>query len=134
MANLIHLEIVTPQRIFFNDEVISLTAPGIEGGFQVLPKHAPLITIMVPGKVKIVTKDERSFLYATSGGTVEVHENKITMLAEEIIPKEDIDATEAESEKKEAENLLMAKEPGIDKEEVLHKLNTAKAKLNVFNS
>ncbi|HEY3250885.1 MAG TPA: ATP synthase F1 subunit epsilon [Ignavibacteria bacterium] len=131
MDNLIHLEIVTPSKVFFDDDVKSLTAPGFEGGFQILPKHAPYITIMVPGKVKINTKDNRSLLFATSGGTVEVHQNKITMLAESIIPKEEINTQEAETEKKEAEQLLQKKEPGIDKNAALQRLNTAKAKLKV---
>ena len=134
MANFIHLEIVTPKKVFFDDDVISLTAPGFEGGFQVLHKHAPYITLMVPGKVKIITKDERQLLFATSGGTVEVHANKITMLAESIIPREEIDTAEAERERSEAEKQLQLKEPGTDKEAVMHKLKTAKAKLNVFNS
>lgn len=131
MDNLIHLEVVTPGKVFFNDDVKSLTAPGFEGGFQVLPKHAPFITTLLPGTVKIVTKDNRSLLYALSGGTVEVHKNIITMLAESIIPKDEIDTAEAEKEKSEAERLLSLKEPGLDKEAVLHRLNTAKAKLKV---
>ena len=134
MANLIHLEIVTPNKVFFDDDVISLTAPGFEGGFQVLSRHAPFISIIHPGKVKIVAKDEREFLFATSGGTVEVHSNKIIMLAESIFPREEIDAAEAESERNEAEKELQSKEPGMDKKAVFHKLNTAKAKLKVFNS
>jgi F-type H+-transporting ATPase subunit epsilon len=131
LENLIHLEIVTPSKVFFDDDVKSLTAPGFEGGFQVLPRHAPFITTLLPGKVKIVTKDNRTLLYALSGGTVEVHKSNITMLAESIIPKEDIDTAEAEMEKSEAERLLSLKQPGLDKEAVLHRLNTAKAKLKV---
>lgn len=96
-----------------------------------MAKHAPFITVMVPGMVKIITKDERSFLYATSGGTVEVNSNRITMLAESIIPKEEINVSQAQSEKTDAENQLHAKMPGIDKEALLLKLNTAKAKLSV---
>lgn len=133
MDKLIHLEIVTPGKVFFDDDVNSLTAPGFEGGFQVLPRHAPYITTLLPGKVKIVTKDNRSLLYALSGGTVEVHNNNITMLAESIIPKDDIDTAEAEREKTEAERLLSLKEPGLDKEAVLLRLNTAKAKLKVVS-
>jgi len=134
LDNLIHLEIVTPSKVFFDDDVKSLTAPGFEGGFQILPRHAPYITIMVPGKVKIATKDNRSLLFATSGGTVEVHQNKITMLADSIIPKDDINVQEAETEKKEAEQLLSTKEPGIDKEAALSMLKTAKATLKVANT
>jgi len=133
LANYLHLEIVTPNRLFFDDEVKSLTAPGYEGGFQVLPKHAPYITTMLPGTVKILTKEDEPLFFATSGGTVEVHSNKITMLAESIISKENIDVAEAEKEIAEAEMLLSSKEAGLDKAAIMHKLNTAKAKIKVYN-
>ena len=133
MANYLHLEIVTPNRLFFNDEVKSLTAPGFEGGFQVLPRHAPYITTMLPGTVKILTKDDKPLFFATSGGTVEVHSNNITVLAESIIPKENIDVAEAEKEIDETEKLLNSKEAGLDKAALMQKLNTAKAKIKVAN-
>jgi F-type H+-transporting ATPase subunit epsilon len=134
LANFIHLEIVTPSRVFFDDDIISLTAPGFEGGFQVLARHAPYITTMLPGKVKIITKSEQELLFAVSGGTVEVNANKVTMLAESIIAKDEIDIAAAELERSEAEKELQQKEPGMDKEAVLYKLKTAKAKLKVAES
>lgn len=127
--SLIHLEIVTPGRIVFDEEVKSFTAPGIEGSFQILPNHAPFITTIIPGQVKLVTQGDDTDYYVTSGGTVEVHDNKITMLAETIIPAGDINAKEAEQEMLEAQKLLDSKEPGIDKAAVKHRLLTAKAKL-----
>ncbi len=126
---LIHLEIVTPGRIVFDEEVKSFTAPGIEGSFQILPNHAPFITTIIPGQVKLLTRSEDTNYYVTSGGTVEVHDNKITMLAETIIPAGEIDIKETEKELTEAQALLDSKEPGIDKEAAKHRLLTAKAKL-----
>ncbi len=134
MADLIHLEIVTPSKIFFEGGVKSLSAPGYEGSFQVLPRHAPYITTLVPGKVKVVMQDQKELIYAISGGTVEVHANRITMLADSVIPQNEIDTAEAEAEKTEAENQLKAKEPGMDKDALMLKLNTAKAKLKAVNS
>jgi F-type H+-transporting ATPase subunit epsilon len=127
--SLIHLEIVTPGRIVFDEEVKSFTAPGIEGSFQILPNHAPFITTIIPGEVKLVNKSDDTDYYVTSGGTVEVHDNKITMLAESIIPAGEINVKEAEQEMLDAQNLLDSKEPGIDKEAAKHRLLTAKAKL-----
>jgi F-type H+-transporting ATPase subunit epsilon len=94
---LIHLEIVTPRKIEFSDEVKSFTAPGTDGGFQILPSHAPFITTLTVGKVKYVTKDNKEIILATSGGVVEVHENKISMLAETIESKDNIDVQRAKS-------------------------------------
>jgi F-type H+-transporting ATPase subunit epsilon len=91
LDSLIHLEIVTPRKIDFSGDVKSFTAPGIEGSFQILPRHAAFITTLQIGKVKFITNDGQEKIYATSGGVVEVHENKISMLAETIESKEDID-------------------------------------------
>lgn len=132
--HLIHLEIVTPGRIVFNDEVKSFTAPGVEGSFQILPRHAPFITTIVPGPVKFVTKENETRHFATSGGTVEVHANQITMLAETITANDQIDLAEAEQEKAEATQLLESKEPGIDREAAKQKLQTAMAKIKVANT
>jgi F-type H+-transporting ATPase subunit epsilon len=115
--------------VIFNDDVKSFTAPGIEGSFQILSRHAPYISTIVPGSVKFVTKDDNTRRFVTSGGTVEVHENKITMLAESIIPQAEINIGQAEAEKLEAEKILELKEPGTDKEAAKHKLLVAKAKI-----
>jgi F-type H+-transporting ATPase subunit epsilon len=129
--NLIHLEIVTPGKVVFNEDVKSFTAPGIEGSFQILPRHAPFITTIVPGPVKFVTKENETRLFATSGGTVEVHANQITMLAETITATDEIDLAEAEREKLEATKLLESKEPGIDKEAAKQMLQAAAAKIKL---
>lgn len=92
---LLHLEIVTPGKINYSDDIKSFTAPGTEGSFQILPRHASFITSLQVGKVKFITKDGNEKVYATSGGVVEVHENKISMLAETIEAKEDIDVQRA---------------------------------------
>ena len=55
---LIHLEIVTPKKIDYSDDVKSFTAPGVEGSFQILTNHAPFITTLQIGKVKFITKDD----------------------------------------------------------------------------
>ena len=95
----IHLEIVTPEKIIFNDDVKSFTAPGTLGSFQILPNHAPFISTLQPGKVKLMTKDGYERFFATSGGVVEVHGNKISMLAETIEAKDAIDVERAKSAK-----------------------------------
>ncbi len=128
--HLISLEIVTPQRIVFSDEVKSFTAPGAEGVFQILQKHAPITSTLLPGTVKFVTKDNETKHFATSGGTVEVHANKITMLAETIEAKDDIDVQRAEDAKQRAMKRLETKE-GIDFERARFALKRAVSRINV---
>ncbi len=132
--SLIHLEIVTPGRIVFTGEVKSFTAPGIEGMFQILRSHAPFISTIIPGSVKFTSQGDETRNFVTSGGTVEVHNNHITMLAESIIPVEDIDIAQAEKEKTEAERVLESKEPGLDKDAAKHMLLTAKAKIKAVSA
>ena len=111
---LIQLDIVTPAKIAFSDEVKSFTAPGVEGSFQILPRHAPFISTIAIGPVKFVTKEGETRHFATSGGTVEVHYNKITMLAETIEYSDDIDIQRAEEAKQRATRRIDTKDAETD--------------------
>jgi F-type H+-transporting ATPase subunit epsilon len=76
------LEIITPEEKLFSGEVTSATFPGMSGQFQVLKNHAPIVSTLDKGKIKIATggKDTQSF--EVKGGVVEVLNNKIVVLAE----------------------------------------------------
>ena len=114
--NLIQLDIVTPAKVVYSDGVKSFTAPGVDGSFQILPRHAAFISTIVIGPVKFVDKEDQTRRFATSGGTVEVHDNKITMLAESIEATDEIDVERAQEAKLRAEKRLATKESGIDVE------------------
>jgi len=90
------LEIVTPERIVFDAEVASVAVPGIDGEFQMLDSHAPVISLLVAGNIKIdaanleadltevlekSTEDNR-WNYAIKGGVIEVKNNKVIVLAD----------------------------------------------------
>ena len=64
------LEIVTPKKVVFSGDVLSFSAPGVLGGFQVLRSHAPLLSNISVGEVKVVDLEGKEFRYATSGGVV----------------------------------------------------------------
>src|SRR6266496_5938787 len=113
---LIHLDIVTPAKTAFSDDVRSFTAPGVEGSFQILPRHAPFISTIAIGPVKFITKEGETRHFATSGGTVEVHDNKITMLAETIEYSDEIDIERAEEAKQRAARRIDTKDPETDVE------------------
>ena len=78
------LEIITPDKTVFDGEVDSATFPGSKGSFQVLKNHAALISSLDKGKVIYVTNNNAHELMV-NGGVVEVLDNKIILLAEEII-------------------------------------------------
>lgn len=82
------LEIVTPDEKVYEGEVESATFPGNDGSFQVLSNHAPMISTLGKGDIKLVRNvDKRATEshYMVSGGVVEVLNNKVTVLAEKIL-------------------------------------------------
>ena len=75
------LEIITPDKKLFEGEVSSVTVPGTKGKFQMLNRHAPVISALKKGKIKIKTaKGVEQF--EVNGGVVEMQKNKIIILAE----------------------------------------------------
>ena len=94
--NKLIVEIVTPDKVAYKGEVKSINIPGTKGNFQVLYNHAPLMSSFEVGIIKIEDETGNSTNYATSGGTVEVLNNKIIVLAETFESKENIDIKRAE--------------------------------------
>jgi F-type H+-transporting ATPase subunit epsilon len=97
-----NIEIVTPRKVIFNGEVNSFSAPGIEGGFQVLFSHAPFLSAIGIGEVRVTTEENTELKFSTSGGFVEVKNNKVVMLAETIESLNEIDVKRAEAAKERA--------------------------------
>ncbi len=77
------LEILTPEKKLYNGEVYGVQMPGISGSFEVLDKHAPLISALKAGRVKVLkNKTNDVEFFDIKGGFVEVLNNKVTLLAE----------------------------------------------------
>ena len=124
------LEIITPEKPIFKDQIESVTIPGTQGSFQLLKNHAPIISSFEIGIIK-VKKAAAETYYTTSGGTVEVSHNKVLVLADSIEKVEDIDEDRAEQAKKRAEERLRKKhEENIDEARAKAALNRALNRLN----
>jgi F-type H+-transporting ATPase subunit epsilon len=76
------VEIITPNKIGYKGEVSSITVPGTKGNFQILYNHAPIISSLEIGEIIIEANDSEKEYFATSGGTIEVVNNKVIVLAE----------------------------------------------------
>lgn len=77
-----HLEIITPEKKLFEGEVKSIQVPGTKGLFTILKNHAPIISTLDTGKIKIKdSKDEISY-FMIEGGIIEAKSNNIIVLAE----------------------------------------------------
>jgi F-type H+-transporting ATPase subunit epsilon len=101
----IRLDIVTAERQVFSDDVDLVVAPGIEGEMAILPRHAPLMTTLQPGELRVRRGGEEFFL-AVSGGFLEVRPDRITILADAAERAEEIDIARAEEAKRRAEEQL----------------------------
>lgn len=76
------LEILTPEKKLFSNDVYGVQLPGVDGLFEVLDKHAPLVSALGKGTVKVLNDKNASKKFTISGGFVEVLNNKATVLVE----------------------------------------------------
>jgi len=76
------LEILTPDKKLFSGEAEYVNVPGRSGGLGILKNHAPLISSLKPGEVKVRDMAKKEHLYTIKGGIVEVRNDKVTVLAE----------------------------------------------------
>jgi len=75
------VDIISPNKEIYSGNASLIQLPGLDGFFEILENHAPLIAVLKKGKVKIVSEKEKIF-YEISGGIVEVMNNKVQVLAE----------------------------------------------------
>jgi F-type H+-transporting ATPase subunit epsilon len=94
MAELL-LEIITPSKPFFKGNIKSVTVPGSAGSFQVLINHAPIISTLEIGEIRIEFPDGSKKYYSIGGGTIEVENNQILILADSLETAESIDMERA---------------------------------------
>jgi F-type H+-transporting ATPase subunit epsilon len=108
MADL-NLDIFTPSKLTYSAGVKAVTIPGTVGSFQVLHNHAPLLSTFEPGAIKVIVDDANTIYYSTSGGTVEVLDNKVKILADSLEVVSEIDIDRAKAALKRAQDRLANK-------------------------
>lgn len=101
----LNLQIVTAEKVVFNEEVDSLVAPGADGVLGILPRHAPLLTGLKAGELRYKRKGEETTL-VVGGGFMEVLNNKVIVLADSAERSEDIDIERAQAARQTAEQTL----------------------------
>jgi F-type H+-transporting ATPase subunit epsilon len=101
----LHLEIVTPERLAYSDDVDMVLVPGIDGELGILPHHTPLVSLLGVGELKIrKAGDEESF--AIVGGFLQVRPDKVVVMAETAEFGTEIDLARAQRARAEAEKAL----------------------------
>jgi len=111
------LEIVTPEARIFSDEVDTVVLPGYEGEMGVLPAHAPLVTTLLPGELRI-TKAGKTPAMAVGEGLVEVTGNTTRVLTDMAVHSDDIDEKAVEEALERARHSLESLKHGEHQEEV----------------
>jgi len=125
------VDIVTAERLVLSEEnVDEVVAPGIEGELTVLPMHAPLLTMIKPGIMRIVKANDETEM-AITGGFLEVRDDRVTILADAAERAEEIDVARAEEARRRAERQLEQRETDVDLARVAAELQRALLRLKV---
>jgi F-type H+-transporting ATPase subunit epsilon len=76
------LEIITPEKKLFSDEVVGVQLPGVDGSFELLNNHAPMVSALTKGTLKVLVTKTDTTSYRIDGGIVEVLQNRVAVLVE----------------------------------------------------
>jgi F-type H+-transporting ATPase subunit epsilon len=107
----IRLDFVSQDRMLFSEEVSEVIAPGIGGQLGILPRHAPLMTVLSAGEVIVKREGQPDLFFVVSGGWMEVQPDAVTILARSAERAEEIDLERAQAAKARAE-LSLAQSAG----------------------
>lgn len=134
MAHTLQVNIVSAEQAIFSGEAEMVVAPGETGELGILPQHAPLLTRIKPGvvKVKLVGKDEEEVVYV-SGGIMEVQPKVLTILADSSIRARDLDEVKVMEAKRAAEEALANRASGHERALVVAELAQLTAQLQAIN-
>ncbi len=125
------VEIVSPTGRIFRGEASGVRAPGVEGSFEVLRDHAPMIAAFEIGPLRVTDPSGDQFVFATSGGFLEVLNNTVTILAESAELGTDIDIERAREAEKRALKALEEKGDSLDRESALTALERARNRVRI---
>lgn len=115
MAETIRFEFIAQEHIILQEDVNMVIAPGAGGVLGILPRHAPLMAVIVPGEVVVKKEGQEDRYYAVGSGFMEVRPDKVILLARSGEAAEDIDLERAREARRRAEELLSLGE--VDSEE-----------------
>jgi F-type H+-transporting ATPase subunit epsilon len=132
MANTIHVDIVSPEGQLFAGEATMVFAPGVEGEIGVAPRHAPLLTTLTAGVVRVQSEghDEQSFY--VGGGALEIQPHRVSVLADTAARARDLDEAAAQAAKARAEEAVRGRADKIDMAEAQAELARAMAQLKAI--
>ncbi len=125
------VDVITAERVVYSDsEIDVVVAPGAAGELAILPSHAPFITSLAPGELRLRKGNEETSMVVT-GGFLEVRDDKVVILAEAAERAEEIDLARAEEARRRAEQRLASRETAVDVARVEAELRRSLVRLKV---
>ncbi len=129
MEKALQVDIVTPQGSVYSGVVAAVTVPGTVAPFQVLYNHAPIISSLEPGIVKLLLADLSPRYYVVGGGFIEVLHNHVTVLVDQVEPAERIDLQEAQQQVRQAQQRLASAQTLEEARQARQELHRAELRL-----
>ena len=131
-SSTIHVDIVSPEGELFSGEATEVFAAASQGDLGIMPRHAPLLTLLKPGEVRVRTPEGEEHHFFVGGGALEVQPTKVTVLADTALRAKDIDEAAALAAKQRAEEALRDRAGHITQAEALAELARAAAQLKLI--
>ena len=130
--NTIHVDIVSAEGELFSGAAKMVFVPASQGEMGIAPRHAPLLTMIKSGEVRVQTPDGQEQFFFVGGGALEVQPKKVTVLADTALRAKDVDEAAALAAKQRAEEALKGKIDAIEQAEALAELARAAAQLKLL--
>jgi F-type H+-transporting ATPase subunit epsilon len=121
-ANTIHVDIVSAEGEIFSGAASMVFAPASQGDLGIAPKHAPLLTMLKAGEVRVQTPDGQEQQFFVGGGAIEIQPNKVTVLADTALRARDLDEAAALAAKQRAEEALRGATDRIEQAEAMKEI------------
>ena len=131
-APTIQVDIVSAEGELFSGAATVVIAPAKEGDLGIYPRHAPLLTLMKPGEVRVQTPDGVEHHFFVGGGALEVQPTRVSVLADTALRAKDIDEAAALAARQRAEEALCDKSGHVTEAEALAELARVAAMLKVL--
>ena len=131
MANKIHVDIVSAEGEIFAGDAEMVFVPAKEGELGITPRHAPLLSLLKAGEVRIKNGDVEQSVFV-GGGAIEIQPHKVTILADTAIRADDIDEAAAIAAKQRAEEALAQRTDKLDQAETFAELMRATEQLKIL--
>jgi F-type H+-transporting ATPase subunit epsilon len=132
MATTIHVDIVSAEGQIFSGEASMVFVPGSQGELGIAPRHAPLLTTLKAGEVRVQSEGHEEQLFYVGGGTLEVQPNLVTVLADTAARARDLDEAAASAARQRAEDAMREHTDKVDIAEAQAELLRAVAQLRAI--